>query len=116
MELCNKIQPELKVNNGNWQAELNEFIANPNVKDKPISFFLYPKKVEASVKDLAASALEIHTPNLMKNNSENIHVFSVARDPRWSTTYYRDDIHPTINGTKVLAAIINSPHESTELR
>ncbi len=113
---CNKTQPELKVNDGNWQAELNEFFANPNVKDKPISFFLYPKKTEASLKDLAASALEIHTPNLMQNNSGNIRVFSVARDPRWSTTHYRDDIHPTIDGTKVLAAIINSPYESTELR
>ena len=36
-------------------------------------------------------------------------VYSVARDSRWSIAMYRDDMHPTAEGNKVLANIINKP-------
>jgi phospholipase/lecithinase/hemolysin len=35
-------------------------------------------------------------------------VVRVASDSRWGSRYYKDDIHPTPEGNRVLAAILAS--------
>lgn len=112
---CNGITPELAVESGDWKQEVKDFIANKDVQGKPVSFFLYPKKTEAIDALLSTSDLEVYAPYLKQENNENIRVFSVARDIRWSSNFYRDEIHPTVEGTKVLASIINSPNQNIEL-
>lgn len=112
---CTGIKADLAVEDGDWKEDLKNFIADENTKGKPITFFLYPTKNEMKDKKLAASKLELHAPYLMPESNSTIKIFSVARDPRWETSFYRDSIHPTVEGTKTLANIINSPNESTNL-
>ncbi|MQT98592.1 hypothetical protein [Pseudomonas helleri] len=113
---CNGIKPELEVERGDWKQELKDFISNKYVQGKPVTFFLYPKKTEAIDASLSASDLEIYAPYLMQKNNERIQVFSVSRDSLWSSDLYRDEIHPTVEGTKVLASIIHNPKQNIELK
>ncbi|MDP3293889.1 MAG: hypothetical protein Q8M37_03990 [Nevskia sp.] len=84
---------------------------------KQIIFIFYPDKDEAegskNLRGLEAHSSEILAEGLVNNS--NINIFSVARDPRWRSTFYRDKIHPTVDGTRVLAEIIAKPAESTAL-
>ena len=112
---CKGIAPEMVVDNGDWKQEIKDFIANKYTQGKPVYFFLYPKKTEATDTSLSKSDLEVYAQYLKQENNHNIRVFSVARDPRWNLNFYRDEIHPTVEGTKILASIINSPKQDIEL-
>ncbi|OZY42798.1 hypothetical protein CJF43_04190 [Pseudomonas fragi] len=112
---CNEIALELAVEKGDWKKEIKDFLAQSNVQGKQVHFFLYPKKVETKDPALAIANLEIYAPHLKKDKDETTRVFSVVRDPNWHNDLYRDEIHPTIEGTKILASIINSPHDNIEI-
>lgn len=112
---CTGVSPNLAVEDGDWKKEVKDFIAHVNVQGKPVSFFLYPKKTETTDTSLSISDLEIYASHLKQAGNDKVRVFSVSRDPRWSNTFYRDGIHPTAEGTKILASIINTPYENIEL-
>lgn len=113
---CNGVAAELAVEDGDWKNDVKEFVASEYVKGKSIDFFLYPKKSEAAKITLAESDLEIYASKLKQKGDENVRVYSVVRDTRWSPKYYRDEIHPSIEGTQTLASIINSPAHDIELK
>jgi len=113
---CTGVLADLSVKDGDWREEVKDFIAHEHVEGKSVKFFLYPKKSEASAMTLAESNLEVHAANLMQETNKNVRVFSVVRDTRWSPKFYRDDIHPSVEGTQILASIINSPDQGIELK
>ncbi len=116
-ETCGQIPSDLLVPKGNWKPELREFLMSEQARNKPVIFILYPDKEEAeggeSLGELESHSSEILAEGLAAN--AKIEIFSVVRDPRWKSSYYRDAIHPTVEGTKVLAEIIAKPAASTEL-
>ncbi len=115
-EDCGTIPLELTVPKGSWKADLREFLTNEQVRNKPISFFLYPNKEEMEGGD--KSFLEYHSAEVLieaKASNSVVSIFSVAKDARWRPTFYRDGIHPTIEGTRILADIIASPASGSAL-
>jgi hypothetical protein len=100
-----------------WKLELREFLASEFAKGKPVVFIFYPDKDETEgIKNL--SELESHATEILKEATSanaKVDIFSVARDSRWKGNYYRDAIHPTVEGTRVLAEIISNPAQNTQL-
>ena len=65
------------------------------------------------------NALQLLEGNGMKVLNKSplpVRVYSLGRDPRWGVQFYKDDIHPSINGIDVLSAIIKDPDINTELK
>lgn len=110
---CGAISAGLKVSKGDWRVELRQFLQSEPVMKKKITFFLYPDKEEFSDDELRYQKLESHATELARVGAKKI--YSVGRDLRWSSTLYRDGIHPTERGTKTLAIIINSPQNRDNL-
>jgi len=116
-EKCGKIPSYLLVPQGDWRQELREFLASEPAKGKPIIFILYPDKDETEGKK-SISQFESRSTDILNEvaaANANVVIFSAARDPRWRPNYYRDAIHPTVEGTRVLAEIIASPAPITRL-
>lgn len=116
-EACDQIPSNLVLPKGNWKRELREFLASKQARNKPVVFVLYPDREETEGKKSLADLESQSTEILAQGNAVNarIAIFSVARDPRWNSTYYRDAIHPTVDGTRILAEIIANPANSAEL-
>lgn len=112
---CTGVLKELTVAEGDWKTALKEFFEFETVKGKPVSFFLYPNKKE-SAGSIEVSTFEGYAADLLQASNGRAHVFSIFRDPRWSEQFFRDEIHPTVEGTKVLASIINTPNQQTEIK
>lgn len=99
----------LHVPAGDWKPELQEFLASEPAKGKVIRFIMYPDKEEATDAKLLQSRLETHIPELLLDGVDASAIYDVGRDPRWNAGYYRDEIHPTVEGMTVLAKIISAP-------
>jgi hypothetical protein len=110
---CPPTAPDMKVPEGDWKQDLREFLASPGAQGKPVIFFLYPDHREAANGSLRASQLEVHGPELQAQGVRQ--VVSVGRDPRWKDAFYRDEIHPDVEGTRVLAAIISESLNSLQV-
>lgn len=41
---CKTVDADLTVAAGDWKADLREFLTSPEAKNKPVSFYLYPKR------------------------------------------------------------------------
>lgn len=100
-EKCGRVPAGLQVPPGDLSAELRSFLAAHGEKTM---FVLYPARAEAESPALAqahfASALALLT-------SSGVHkVFQLAGNEFWRTDLYRDDIHPTPEGNRVLAGIL----------
>ncbi len=106
---CGTVPQGLKMPGGDWKNDLRAFAAGEAVRGKPISFILYPDRAESKDAQLLRSRLEVHTDELMAEAGPSASVYSVGRDPRWRSDFYKDDIHPTADAMKVLAAIISRP-------
>jgi hypothetical protein len=84
----------------NWSAELKWLISN---YDGPITFALYPNKLENQNGDTLDADAALLKPYL----SNHIHVLLVGKDENWhSALNYRDEIHPSVQGAGVLATIL----------
>jgi hypothetical protein len=70
-----------------------------------ITIALYPTKAEAADSALRAAKLNAHMTELQ---ARDVEVIEAINTPAWSPADYRDDIHPTIDGTKKLANYIVS--------
>ena len=86
---------------GDLAAELRTFLAANAGK---ASFVLYPDRAEAVAPALEAAHFASGRALLAAAGARN--VVRVASDSRWSSRYYKDDIHPTPEGNRVLAAIL----------
>jgi len=116
-EACGQIPSNLAFPKGSWKPELREFLGSEEARNKPVIFVFYPDKEEAEGKKTLVG-LESHSAEILTQGSASnakIAIFSVARDARWKSTYYRDGIHPTVEGTRVLAEIIAQPANTSEL-
>ena len=110
---CGDPPEELKVPPGNWVLELKEFLQEDGVIGKPIAFFLYPNRQEASNAEIRVAKLEQYASSIRQLGVN--HVYSIGRDSRWRSDFYKDGIHPTKQGTVVLADIINLPEPIDDL-
>ena len=64
----------------------------------------YPNKAEAADPALRATRLVEPLRKLMGSNTL---IIDAGADPRWIEVQYRDNIHPTPEGTALLATIIS---------
>jgi len=97
---CTVVPEGLQVAAGDVQLELADFLKS--TKLKPV-FILYPDKPE----ELNSELRHTHfAPILSTLNTMGGKIVLVADDKRWSADYYRDGIHPSGEGNRVLAEII----------
>lgn len=112
---CGSTPQALLVPDGSWKAELERLVAGVRQRGTPVMFFLYPDRAELTDEEALATKLESLAGELLGREFSNVSVFSVGRDPRWTAEMYRDEIHPTSEGNRVLAQIIASPSPQTRL-
>lgn len=111
---CGIVPADLKVPEGDWKSELKHLLQSQLIKDKKVSFFLYPDKNEFTYDALQVEKLESHAIELVHSGATK--VYSVGRDLRWADKQlYRDGIHPSVPGTGVLARIIYLPQKQSIL-
>ncbi len=104
---CGIAPADLKVPLGDWKSELKKLLQSKLIKNKKVSFFLYPDKNEFTNEALLLERLESHAIELVNSGANK--VYSVSRDQRWTgKLLYKDGIHPSVYGTEVLARIIYS--------
>lgn len=105
---CNgEIKPEYLVASGDWHNELKAFINSAAMKNKKVVAYLYPDINEQKDANLIKEKLDSHIHEIQKAGISK--VISIGHDPRWGTGNYRDGIHPSGQGNKVLADIIANP-------
>lgn len=94
----------LQVPPGDLPSELQAFL---NGRADKVHFVWYADKPEQADAQLRQTK---RTPQfaILKAAGGAKHLVSVADDPRWSAAYYRDGIHATPEGNRVLADIIKS--------
>jgi hypothetical protein len=105
---CGDTPAALKVPVGDLSAELKAFLSKYGSKT---SFMLYPNREESLDRNLESMRLDNDETILRKAGATS--VVRIARDSRWSSRWYKDEIHPTAEGNRVLAEIIN---DTLELR
>jgi hypothetical protein len=96
---CEDARPDLKVPEGDWKQDLAAFVATPGAGGKPLTFFLYPGRDDFSGTWVDPRASELRAAGA-------VHVYPIGSDARWKPSFYRDGIHPTEEGYRVLASII----------
>jgi hypothetical protein len=106
---CNgEIKPEYLVASGDWHNELKGFINSAAMKNKKVVAYLYPDINELKDSYLMKQMLDSHIDEVHEAGIKN--VISVGYDPRWGLSNYRDGIHPSGVGNRMLADIIANPH------
>lgn len=111
---CTHSPQALIVPDGSWKEELERVVVDAHSRGSPVLFFLYPERSELADKDELAK-LESRAGEIQRLGFDTTPVFSVGRDPRWVAELYRDGIHPTAEGYRVLAQIIASPSPKARL-
>ena len=102
-----EIKPEYLVASGDWHNELKAFINSAAMKNKKVVAFLYPDINEQKDVNLIKEKLDSHIHEIQQAGIKE--VISIGHDPRWGPSNYRDGIHPSGQGNKVLADIIANP-------
>jgi len=114
---CNQTPKHLLVPIGDWKVDLHNFFLSTPAKGKKVEIFLYPEQTEMvgkkDIKILESNVTEI--VNQALPNFTDLSIWSVGKDSRWRQDFYRDGIHPTVEGTKVLAKIISQPSQQAKL-
>lgn len=101
IEQCGEPPANLRVPDGDLSAELRSFLSK--YKSKAI-FILYPDKSE--VQDAKLRALKFQQGVSLLVNCGAARIVPVSDDPRWQSRWYKDGIHPTADGMRVLAQIV----------
>lgn len=114
-ETCGQISDKFLVPPGNWKPELHQFLSGEQARTKQIIFFLYPNKSEVLGEKSLGVDLEPHAQEIINESSTPVSVYSVGRDARWKSDLYRDSIHPSVAGNRILAEIISKPASNTQL-
>ncbi|KJC49473.1 hypothetical protein UP09_07175 [Bradyrhizobium sp. LTSP885] len=89
-----------KSTDDDWATELRNM---RSTYSGPLTIVLYPDRAEIQSDTLRKSNLEAYAPKLQSYRTT---VLSLAENPHWSRDFYRDDIHPTIDGLKELSAFL----------
>jgi hypothetical protein len=100
-EPCADVPAALKVPDGDVAAELQAFMAQYAGKT---TFVLYPDKTE--VADPALEAKGFAAGEAILKAAGATRVVHVLQDKRWNGELYKDGIHPSAAGNRVLAGII----------
>ncbi|MDI1246520.1 MAG: hypothetical protein PSV24_14100 [Rhodoferax sp.] len=98
---CGDVPAALKVPDGDLAAELQSFMALHGAKT---TFVLYPSQTE--VADPAAEANGFAAGKALLQASGARRVVHVLHDKRWNGRWYKDGIHPSAEGNRVLADIV----------
>jgi hypothetical protein len=99
------LRPEMEVARRD-QFEDFRTIFSPN--SKPILMILYPRREEVENHQLHEERLLAKKDMLKGLDAGVLDVVDLAADPRWTLSMYQDDIHPTIEGTRILADVIKT--------
>lgn len=99
-EKCGEVPAGLQVPPGDLAAELKAFLAVHG--DKAV-FVLYPDRDEFQSQALMQAHFAAGRALLAATRARTV---QVAADRRWKTAYYKDGIHPTAQGNRVLAAVL----------
>ena len=98
---CGSVPADLQVPAGNLEAELEAFLA---VYGSKTIFVLYPDREEAQY---PAKALgHFAKAQALFTSTGASKVVSLAGDACWRIEHYKDGIHPTPEGNRVLAGIL----------
>ena len=100
-EECGRVPAGLQVPPGDLAAELRSFLAEHGEKTM---FVLYPDRAETENPALAQAHLAVGLALLTSSGART--VVQLAGNERWRTDLYKDDIHPTPEGNRVLAGIL----------
>lgn len=92
-----EVPADMRVARRDIVADLNALVRSAR---KPIVLIFYPDQVQATGADPCGFPL----PSVAR--VPGIIVRCVKQDAHWSATYYVDDIHPSSQGTRVLAGFI----------
>jgi len=106
---CGATPAALQVPPGDWKPELQEFLSSEPAKGKVIRFIMYPDRDELANAKLLQSRFEVHIPELLLDGVDASAIYDLSRDSRWNASYYKDEIHPTVEGMVMLAKIISTP-------
>lgn len=98
---CGDVPADLLVLPGNVLNELKTFLAGRATKTL---FVWYPDKLQLSDPGLRKPIAEEQLAILKQAGA--LHIVSVSDDARWNLSLYKDGIHATAEGNKVLANII----------
>jgi len=79
-----------------WRADVADLLARYHGR---VIWVLYPKKEEIGAANPTFSELR----KLIEGRAE---IIDVSARPDWSSSNYRDDIHPSIEGNRVLSEIL----------
>lgn len=99
-EKCGEVPAGLQVPPGDLAAELKAFLTVHG--DKAV-FVLYPDREEFQSQALMREHFAAGRALLAAAGARTV---QVAGDARWSMAYYKDGIHPTAEGNRVLAGIL----------
>lgn len=105
---CGAPPQELVVPPGDWRGELQDLVRKGLIRPADTTVILYPTRKEAGDHRLLAQALESRMLELKSALGSKVRFISVGQDPRWTTNFYRDDIHPSVEGYGMLAKIIGA--------
>lgn len=99
-----RVPPALQVPPGDLPHELTAFLAG---KADKVFFVWYADKSEQADAALRSAHQAPQMATLLAAGANAKNMLSVADDPRWSATFYKDSIHPLPEGNEVLAKIIH---------
>jgi len=102
-----EIESKYLVPSGDWHEELKAFINSSAMKNKKVIAFLYPDINEQKDANLMKKMLDSHINEIHEAGIKD--VVSIGHDPRWGLNNYRDSIHSSGQGNRVLADIIANP-------
>jgi hypothetical protein len=106
--LAPSYRPNMLVPASDWEKQLRSIALSSN---KPIFIFFYPDQKEQSDRNLRAIQLDSRLSAVRVAAGDKVKVFQIGDDSGWSNRLYRDEIHPTVEGTTILARIIRQQIE-----
>ena len=95
-----------------WKSELLWLV---RAFPKPIVIALYPDVYELKDAALRASQLDFRQTQISAVSAA-IKIINIANDQRYGPSLYRDYIHPSSNGDKVLAEILSDTIDECKMR
>jgi len=99
----------LTVPKGDWRKDLRQAVDLGLLSRDKTTVVLYPTRIELTDAALLEEKLISRREALRAVLGEGWRVQNIALDSRWNRNLYRDEIHPTQEGNRVLADILAHP-------
>lgn len=104
---CDNQSPQpLRVPTGQWAPEFKALLSEGVLDANRLAFVLYPTQSETLDSKLRAEAFRARVPQLLAVVGREVPVLHVGDDSRWNAQLYRDGIHPSAAGYRVLAQLL----------